>query len=82
MNLKVFMRFSSASDIFITFNTLQGFARRPIAYTCEEISTCYINFDDFYEEFRCILANTKEARVYPEDGFIILNGILLQLLFT
>jgi len=62
--LRLFMRFVTGScvcitsKIDITFNSLAGFARRPIAHTCNctlEIPTTYVNYDDFRNEFYSIL---------------------------
>lgn len=52
----------SAKDILITFNSLSGLARRPIAHTCDctlELPTTYVNYDDFYEDFCAILAKVN-----------------------
>ena len=75
--LKLFLRFVTGcgvcidSKIKVTFNSLNGLARRPIAHTCDfnlELPTTYINFDDFYGEFRCILNSTKEEFSWRIDS--------------
>ena len=47
-------------EICITFNSLQGFARRPISHTCSctlELSTSYLTYPEFAEEFSLVLAS-------------------------
>ena len=72
--LRLFMRFitgscvCTTSKIDITFNSLAGFARRPIAHTCNctlEIPTTYINYD-FHSEFYSILTKTDEEFTWRE----------------
>ena len=55
--LHLLMRFISGScvcttnKIVVAFNGLQGFGRRPMAYTCDfvlQLPTAYVNYDDFY----------------------------------
>ena len=62
--LSHFLRFVTGASacivprISVVFNGLEGFARRPIAHTCDsvlELSTSYINYDDFYSEFKLII---------------------------
>ncbi len=53
----------SASEILVTFNSLSGLGRRPLAHTCDttlEISSTYTNYDDFYGEFKAIFAKVNE----------------------
>ena len=66
--LRHFMRFVTGScvcitpEIRITFNSLSGLARRPIAHTCNcslELPTTYSNYDDFRGEFQSILTDTE-----------------------
>ena len=62
--LATFLRFISGSElmlfaaIHVTFNELSGFARRPIARTCNtllELSSTYQSYPEFREEFNHIL---------------------------
>ena len=64
--LRTFLRFVtgsfvvSVSSIAISFNNLDGLARRPIAHTCTgtlELSTMYNTFLEFQSEFRTVLAD-------------------------
>ena len=64
--LRTFLRFVtgsfviSISSITISFNNLDGLARRPIAHTCTgtlELSTTYNTFLEFEGEFRAVLAD-------------------------
>ena len=75
--LRSFMRFVTGScvcitcKINITFNSLSGFARRPIAHTCTctlEIPTTYANYDDFHSEFYSVLTNTDEEFSWRMDA--------------
>ena len=43
----------------ITFNSLSGLARRPIAYTCDCFLETYSNYNDFQGEFQSILMDTE-----------------------
>jgi hypothetical protein len=61
--LRSFLRFitgssvCSAKDILLTFNSLSGLARRPIAHTCDntlELPSTYMNYEDFHSEFQAI----------------------------
>ena len=61
-----FLRFVTGSSVCptrkiqITFNSLSGYARRPIAHTCGftlEISTEYSNYLQFSEEMKAVLTN-------------------------
>ena len=75
--LKLFLRFITGcsvcigSAITVTFNSLSGLARRPIAHTCDftlELPVTYVNYDDFYGEFKCILDSTKEEFSWQFDA--------------
>lgn len=75
--LRLFMRFVTGScvctthKIEITFNSLAGFGRRPIAHMCTnmlEIPTTYANYDDFYSEFNSILTKTDEEFSWRMDA--------------
>ena len=57
--------------IRVEFNGLEGVARRPIAHTCDcvlELPTSYINYDDFYTEFKLVLHATSESFVWRMDA--------------
>ena len=75
--LRSFLRFVTGSTvcnstkILVTFNSLTGLARRPLAHTCEptlEISSTYINYDEFYGEFRCIFDKVNEEFSFRMDA--------------
>ena len=64
--LRTFLRFVTGSfvisvpSIDVSFNTLDGLARRPIAHTCTatlEVATTYCTFLEFVDEFRNVLAD-------------------------
>lgn len=64
--LCTFLRFitgsfvAGAGSIIITFNRLDGLARRPISHTCSctlELPVTYSTFMEFDSEFRCVLSN-------------------------
>ena len=66
--LRHFMRFVTGSCVCITpvigitFNSLSGLAKRPIAHTCNcslELPRTYSNYDDFRGEFQSILMDTE-----------------------
>ncbi len=47
-------------DLSVSFNSLEGLARRPIAHTCEpslELSVNYATFPEFVSEFKTYLSN-------------------------
>ena len=61
-----FLRFVTGScvpvdeDIRITFNSLSGFSRRPIAHTCGfrlELPSTYLTYHEFEEEFKAVLGS-------------------------
>ncbi len=65
-DLCTFLRFCTgstictASKITVSFNTVDGLARRPTARTCVpslELSSTYITFPEFVNEFRGYLGN-------------------------
>jgi len=75
--LHLLMRFISGScvcttdKIIVEFNGLSGLARCPIAHTCDyviELPTSYINYDDFYTEFSCILKQTHDDFSWQMDA--------------
>ena len=61
----------SAKRIEVTYNTLSGFARRPIAHTCDctlQLPSTYINYDDFFNEFRIIIDKVNEEYSFRMDA--------------
>ena len=57
--------------IAVTFNNLSGLARCPIAHTCDfslELPIAYTNYDDFYNDFRGILAETDDKFTWCIDA--------------
>ena len=49
--------------IDVSFNTLSGLARRPVAHTCDpllELPSTYMNYSEFYSEFQAILSETNK----------------------
>lgn len=76
-DLRLFMRFVTGScacvtsHIKVSFNSLSGLARRPIAHTCGdtlELPTSYCNFDDFNNDFQAILSHTNEQFSWRMDA--------------
>ena len=61
--LRTFLRFVTGSfvisvpSIDVSFNTLDGLARRPIAHTCTAILEVATTFLEFVDEFRHVLAD-------------------------
>ena len=75
--LSLFLRFVTGASVCIVpkirveFNGLSGFGRRPIAHTCDsvlELPTSYINYDDFYGEFKVILDTTNDSFSWRMDA--------------
>lgn len=63
-----FLRYTTGSSVLIgehiivSFNTLTGAARRPIAHTCGcelELPSTYLSYVEFEKEFNSILANDE-----------------------
>jgi hypothetical protein len=57
--------------ISVEFNGLEGFARRPIAHTCDsilELPILYVNYDDFVSEFMLILNSANESFAWRMDA--------------
>ena len=53
----------STKAITVSFNALDGLARRPIGHTCThtiELSTAYVSYMDFSTEFQSILCSNDE----------------------
>ena len=66
--IRRFLRFTTGSSVMIareisvTFNSLSGFARRPIAHTCAcvlELPLTYTTYLDFENEFNAILSDDE-----------------------
>ena len=64
--LRRFVRFVTGSfvisvkSITVSFNRLDGFARRPIAHTCSarlELASTYSSLPEFVSEFRAFLSD-------------------------
>lgn len=64
--LRTFLRFVTGSSacsslkVDVTFNTLAGLSRRPIAHTCSpslELSSTYATYQEFVTEFKTCLFN-------------------------
>lgn len=75
--LKLLLRFVTGASVCvcpkieITFNGLSGFARRPIAHTCDcmlELPVDYTNYDDFVSEFKAIFDSTKDEFAWSMDA--------------
>ena len=75
--LTTFMRFVTGSGhctvktIDVSFNSLSGLARRPIAHTCDpllELPITYINYSDFHTEFKAILSETNKEFCFRMDA--------------
>ncbi len=72
-----FLRFVTGSSvcstkgITISFNTLSGLARRPIAHTCDcmlELSSTYLNYDEFYIDFAVIFDEVNQQYTFRIDA--------------
>ena len=75
--LSTFLRFVTGASVCIVpkikveFNALSGFARRPIAHTCDcilELPTSYMNYEDFRGEFKAIFDMTDETFSWRMDA--------------
>lgn len=49
----------TGEHISVTFNTLSGIARQPIAHTCGYVLELYVSYLDFVGEFSTILGNDE-----------------------
>ncbi len=67
--LSLFMRFVTGSlvcatdNISLQFNKVTGLGRIPVAHTCSctlELSTEYLNYDDFTADFKAIFSQVNE----------------------
>ncbi len=66
--LKLFLQFTTGSDLLVTdsitvsFTSIDGAARRPIAHTCGpvlEVPCTYLSFNELVEEFSSIMSNRE-----------------------
>ena len=69
-SLRRFLRFTTGSSVLfnnrisVTFNSLSGLARRPIAHTCDsiiELPSKYVTYPEFEREFTAVLADDDHA---------------------
>ena len=65
--IRAFFRFVTGSSVItvtsinVTFNSLDGLARRPLSHTCSatlEISNTYKSYPEFAAEFKGVITNT------------------------
>lgn len=70
--LHKFLRFVTGSfvicvpSISVSFNTLDGLARRPISHTCSatlELPCTYSSLPEFISEFRSVLSDSHSWRM-------------------
>ena len=69
--LRTFLRFVTGCSVCIgpievIFNSLSGFARRPIAHTCScqlELPSTYVTYMDFCTEFQSVLSTSEWWRM-------------------
>ena len=75
--LRSFLRFvtgstvCSSTEILVTFNSLGGLARRPLAHTCDstlELSSTYMNYEEFYLDFKAIFDKVNEEFTFRMDA--------------
>ena len=75
--LSHFLRFVTGASacivpkINVEFNGLEGFARWPIAHTCDsilELPISYVNYEDFVSEFMLILNSANESFAWRMDA--------------
>lgn len=75
--LRSFLRFvtgssvCSSNEILVTFNSVSGLARRPLAHTCDstlELSSTYMNFDEFYGDFMAIFDKVNREFSFRMDA--------------
>ena len=75
--LQIFLRFvtgssvCSANPLGVTFNNQEGLARRPVAHTCGytiELSTAYVSYSDFAQEFSSILNTSLGNPIWDMDA--------------
>ena len=67
--LRAFVRFVTGASVCmtqsikVTFNGLDGLARRPIGHSCSstlELSTTYATFPELVSEFRSVISHTHD----------------------
>ena len=70
--IRRFLRFVTGSPVccvegfVVSFNSLEGAARRPITHTCSrllELSSAYTTYDEFTREFRAVLFSDEDQWV-------------------
>ena len=75
--LQIFLRFVTGSSVctanplVVTFNNLEGLARRPVAHTCGytlELSTSYASYSDFAQEFSSVLNTCQQDNLWNMDA--------------
>ena len=90
--LRALLRFITSSPVCIaktisvSFNSLSGLARRPIAHTCDcnlELPVSYMTYLEFLSEFKTVLS-TEECSYMDEhsDIALLLSYSLQQLLLN
>ena len=72
-----FLRFVTGSSvckttgISVTFNSLSGLGRRPVAHTCDcilQLSSTYLNYDEFYCELSITVEKVNEEYTFQIDA--------------
>lgn len=61
----------SSKDILVTFNSVSGLARCPSAHTCDstiELSSTYMNYEEFYADFQAILSKVNREFAFRMDA--------------
>ena len=75
--LQSFLRFVTGSSVctanrlVVSFNNLESLARRPVAHTCGytlELSTSYVSYSDFAQEFSSILNSSEKSLLWNMDA--------------
>lgn len=69
-DVRKFLRFTTGSSVCLTksirvhYNSLSGFARRPVSHTCDcslELPSTYTTYPSFVDEFQSILSQPENA---------------------
>ena len=63
--------FVCTGNITITFNSLRGLERHPIAHPCDgtlDLATTYENYEQFEDEFRCFFATINQGTTMIMDS--------------
>ena len=75
--LQIFLQFVTGSSVctanplVVSFNNLEGLARRPVVHTCGytiELSTSYASYSDFAQEFSSILNTSPGNPIWNMDA--------------